>query len=379
MLNSRVATSQELKPSRMIAISLCRMTILLNGKGLRPGRSSPGRLGPRDSQEGLAMPGIARLSRGRRAMTGGVQTRGSSTPSCAWQAGTIPARRARAAVLCRLSIVVIAAALIAIFASRGTAQLMTESCVDCHVVHAWQDQTEKKKGTAKLYASVLGRTCEGCHANADSNTLSEAGLNRVPIVKNGQEPEVPLAGGNFYYDSGLSHLEKAGGTCTSCHTDVRHHANSAGYRFLGPNIEGLGDPLYEHGEGHNIYKSGDQYCSACHPNFCGSENQRAKGSWIRHPTNTPLPMHGEYRGYVYRKDVPVAYSDPNNPTRSDAHVMCLSCHRPHGTPYSYLLRWNYNSIVAQGGQNDTGCFACHTQKDEGCQDPASDHQGRIDN
>jgi predicted CXXCH cytochrome family protein len=288
-------------------------------------------------------------------------------------------------------IVVIAAALIAIFSSRGTAELMTECCVDCHVVHAWQEETEREKGaerageravasatgravtstwgaeTPKLYASILGQTCESCHANAESHTLVEAGLNTVPIVKSGQEPEVLLAGGNFYYSSGQSHLEKAGGSCTSCHRDVKHHATSSGYRFLGPDIEGIGDPLYEHGEGHNIYKNGDQYCSACHPSFCGTENQRAERSWIRHPTNTPLPVHGEYEGYVYRKDVPVGYPDPSTPTRPDAHVMCLSCHRPHGTPYPNLLRWDYSTIVAEAGSNDNGCFACHSQKDEAYQ------------
>jgi predicted CXXCH cytochrome family protein len=286
-------------------------------------------------------------------------------------------------------IVVIAAALILISSTRATAELMTERCVDCHVVHAWQEETEREKAaeragevavasatgravtstwgaveTQELHASILGATCESCHANAGSNTLVEEGLNTVPIVKNGQEPLAPLAGGNFYYSSGQLHLEKAGGSCTSCHRDVRHHATSSGYRFLGSDIEGIGDPLYEHGEGHNIYKSGDQYCSACHGNFCGTENQRAAEGWIRHPTNTPLPGHGEYGGYVYRKDVPVGYPDPNNPERSTARVMCMSCHRPHGTPYPDLLRWDYSTIMAQGGESNTGCFACHSQKDK---------------
>jgi len=276
-------------------------------------------------------------------------------------------------------IVLIATALIAIFSTRASAGLMTECCVDCHVVHAWEDETEreeaaerasakaKAKGIQGVFASVLEETCEGCHADANSHTLAEDGLNTVPIVKNGKEPEVPLAGGNFYYSSGQSHFQKAGGACTSCHRDVRHHATKAGYRFLGPDTEGIGDPQDEYGEGHNIYKSGDQYCSACHGNFCGTENQRAEGGWIRHPTNTPLPVQGEYAGYVYRKDVPVGYPDPNNPERSTAHVMCMSCHRPHGTPYAYLLRWDYSSILAEDGSNDSGCFACHSQKDEGYQ------------
>ena len=320
-------------------------------------------------------------------------------PAVAWYSGQLECRHAwqwRAgrpakctaympacmAMAGRLWIVVIAAAMIAIFSATATGQLMTECCVDCHVVHAWQDKTERDKAaeraaeravvtaaaTAKrptptgLYASVLEEACEACHADAESHTLSKAGLNTVPIVKNKKEPEVLLAGGNFYYESGKAHFEKAGGACTSCHRDVRHHATKAGYRFLGPEIEGVGDPQYEYGEGHNIYKSGDQYCSACHAGFCGTDNQKSEGSWIRHPTNTLVPMEGQYETYVYRKDIPVGYPDPSSPDRASAHVMCISCHRPHGTPNPYLLRWDYKALGPRDGKNDNGCFACHRQK-----------------
>ena len=297
-------------------------------------------------------------------------------------AGIIPACHCKARAG-RLSIVVIAIALVVGFSTRAIAGLMTECCVDCHVVHIWQDQTERKKASVKAYASAIkgaGRTytddsgklilekeaCEGCHSDVNSHAFAKSGLNTVPIVRNAEEPENPLAGGNFYYNSGQSHFKKAGGSCTSCHRDVKHHGADHGYRFLGPDIKGIGDPLYEHGEGHNIYQSGDQYCIACHADFCGSENQSSSTGWIRHPTNTLLPMNGEYAGYeVYRKDVPVSYPDPKKPERSTARVMCMSCHRPHGTPHLYLLRWDYKTMMARGGDNSTGCFACHTTKDTG--------------
>ena len=284
----------------------------------------------------------------------------------------------------RLSIVMITIALVVGFSTEAIAGLMTECCVDCHVVHLWQDQTERKKASVEAYVNAirgaertytddsekhLGKAlqkeaCEGCHSDTNSHAFAKSGLNAVPIVKNAEEPENPLAGGNFYYNSGQSHFKKAGGSCTSCHRDVRHHGTDHGYRFLGPDIKGIGDPLYEHGEGHNIYQSGDQYCIACHANFCGLENQKSSTGWVRHPTNMLLPMNGEYAGYeLYRKDVPVSYPDPKKPERSTARVMCMSCHRPHGTPHPYLLRWDYSKIIASGGDNTTGCFACHTKKD----------------
>ncbi len=267
-----------------------------------------------------------------------------------------------------LSVFWVAIAIITLFPFIGTAQMNTKCCTDCHVFHA-MDKKEKAKAKAskseKLYASTLERACEACHASQGSKTLVKSGRNTIPIVKSAEEPEVPLAGGNFYYSSGQTHLEKAG-YCTSCHIDVRHHATKTGYRFLGEDIEGIGDPMYEHGDGRNIYKSGNQYCIVCHADFCGSENQKSGTSWIRHPTNTSLPLQGEYAGYeVYRKDVPVSYPDLKKPERSTARIMCMSCHRPHGTPYNFLLRWDYNTILAGSENNSAGCFACHTTKDTG--------------
>lgn len=45
-------------------------------------------------------------------------------------------------------------------------------------------------------------------------------------------------------------------------------------------------------------------------------------------------------------------------------VMCLSCHRAHGSPYPDMLRFDYN-MEAGGGTSTDGCFKCHTNKDDG--------------
>jgi len=47
-------------------------------------------------------------------------------------------------------------------------------------------------------------------------------------------------------------------------------------------------------------------------------------------------------------------------------VMCLSCHRPHGSPYPDMLRWDYTEQIAGGGglTDDRGCFYCHTKKND---------------
>jgi predicted CXXCH cytochrome family protein len=54
---------------------------------------------------------------------------------------------------------------------------------------------------------------------------------------------------------------------------------------------------------------------------------------------------------------------PNDDTTENgAIVMCLSCHRAHGSDQPDLLRWAYAGMQAGTGTADTGCFVCHTTK-----------------
>ncbi|MCK4488054.1 MAG: hypothetical protein KAU38_15015, partial [Desulfobacterales bacterium] len=56
----------------------------------------------------------------------------------------------------------------------------------------------------------------------------------------------------------------------------------------------------------------------------------------------------------------VANREPDN-LSSYLIVMCLSCHRAHGTPNNDLLRWAY-TMDAGSGTDNGGCFICHTTK-----------------
>ncbi|MCK4838726.1 MAG: hypothetical protein KAS94_07960, partial [Desulfobulbaceae bacterium] len=42
-----------------------------------------------------------------------------------------------------------------------------------------------------------------------------------------------------------------------------------------------------------------------------------------------------------------------------AIITCITCHRAHGSPYDYSLRWNYK---AWPGATAGGCYDCHTVK-----------------
>jgi predicted CXXCH cytochrome family protein len=211
-------------------------------------------------------------------------------------------------------------------------------------------------------------------------------------------------------------LPRPGG-CQGCHLNVMHHADDgtgtkyvgtadAGwYRFLSGHSGGTGVAGIEHsgwgpsdgtvgGTDHNEYlgvpesktgatslsnKSMTAFCSGCHGNF--HEQQDASGNWIRHPSDVVIPntVGTEYAAMstFYDPLTPLARSAEamttlgNNPSGDVAAgadmVMCLSCHRPHGSPYDDMLRWDYGNMVAgsDGTMANRGCFYCHTTKDAG--------------
>jgi len=213
-------------------------------------------------------------------------------------------------------------------------------------------------------------------------------------------------------------ISDLGSGCEGCHLYVRHHADDSDvvvgftggwYRFLSGhdgndptdvdgvigiednnwqatkssadhneylgNIDGYDDS----GSGLNKNNTTTAYCCGCHGNF---HVQQDSGAWIRHPSDAVIPATGEYQ-YAFASEgggatgtydplAPVArpnFTGFTGPKDSVAigtdMVMCLSCHRPHGSPYDDMLRWDYNGMIAGGGDNASGCFACHTKKDTG--------------
>jgi predicted CXXCH cytochrome family protein len=112
------------------------------------------------------------------------------------------------------------------------------------------------------------------------------------------------------------------------------------------------------------------YCTGCHGIF-HEQDTTASGSspWLRHPSDAVLPSSGEYSAYTtYDPVTPVARpnltSISNQVTPSIDMVMCLSCHRPHSSPYPDMLRWDYSGMIAGSSSASGGCFNCHTQKNQ---------------
>lgn len=194
------------------------------------------------------------------------------------------------------------------------------------------------------------------------------------------------------------------GGCEGCHYKVYHHLDNDRYRFLeghqgdggsggsgGSNwyVIGVEDKDWEQDPsfGTNRYQGRDRtqapfgtgslnstqtissFCAGCHKEFHNTSDIGSNSPWIRHPSDVLLPESGEYDAYdpvnAYSAEAPVAWVNPQTPVRSQAVVMCLSCHRPHASDQPDILRWDYDNMRAHdaGEWAGTGCFTCHTEKD----------------
>jgi len=123
-------------------------------------------------------------------------------------------------------------------------------------------------------------------------------------------------------------------------------------------------------------------CAECHGAFHNSSSGGTSGiqgtawgsPWVRHPTDYDMNNKAgttEYASYTtYDTNVPIGHDVLLNSTSdteayeatdtNGAIVLCISCHRAHGSPYPALLRWNYRQWPGSGGTN--GCSICHSSK-----------------
>lgn len=222
-------------------------------------------------------------------------------------------------------------------------------------------------------------------------------------------------------------LAVAGTGCQGCHLPAHHADDSApvvtstagSYRFLGnvmlnvfngwpperfpadlsnrAGVSGIEDPDWEQmvsSNKHNVYAGTDtlysastallsqstvgQMCAGCHGNFHHKMDAGQldgtydlSGVWIRHPSDVLIPDEGEYAAYTeYNPLAPAAKPNltadmKNSPTVTPGEdiVTCISCHRPHGSPYPDMLRWDYDTCQAGTDNEECGCYVCHTAKD----------------
>lgn len=197
--------------------------------------------------------------------------------------------------------------------------------------------------------------------------------------------------GNYAAISGAHHTDD---------TTIDGSSVGKSFRFL-YGIKGTEDSDWEYttsSSDHNGYWANDYQtsgtidtysinylCAECHGNFHkhSSIDDSTSGSpWLRHPTdfdmnNVSSDEYGSYPNATlfssvstagdYFPDVPVGNTGGTVKSSvlaasGDAVVLCISCHRAHGSPYADLLRWDYSTCTAGSASANCGCFACHTGK-----------------
>lgn len=273
-------------------------------------------------------------------------------------------------------------------------------CSKCHTMHYSEDGTVPPDADAGgpfgalLLKSNATDVCLICH----QAPLNNSGAPIVLTPDGTMGTNYPsLASGDFYYsktDAGKGHnpggavigsdgvlTQSPGGgfaaadeICTDCHEP--HGGGPANtYRLLKkkPGNWAGSDLLVTGEESHAgsdetetnapEYHSGfSAWCAACHGGFHGSDltdpDVGDNTSWIRHPNGRVLgnEIAGNY-GASYDWQHPVEDVDANGTVSSTDKVLCLSCHRVHGTPYRDSTRWD----STQPSGANTGCNKCHAK------------------
>lgn len=200
---------------------------------------------------------------------------------------------------------------------------------------------------AQTAVPALGSGCEGCHLAPahhadDSDTLIGCDASETPPFEN-----------DGYYRFLSGHMSGSNkGVCGIEADDWEYNPSSTDHNeYLG----WVGDHHFIAGF-YNLGHTMTAYCCGCHAGF--HIQQDAGGAWIRHPSDAALPDTYAYE--VYNPIAPVARPSLDGWTAASPTVtpgtdlvMCLSCHRAHGSPYASMLRWS-------GSEDDDGCIICHT-------------------
>ncbi|MGC8753754.1 MAG: cytochrome c3 family protein [Thermosulfidibacteraceae bacterium] len=219
---------------------------------------------------------------------------------------------------------------------------------------------------------IYGQVANG--ANPWNKQLTCAGTYGCHGNHNFQDPLVALKGAHHNNAKVNNSATKADSTTVSTYTVA------GSYRFLA-NIYGLEAVDWEwnatnatHNEYYGVNGNANYnnkntisyLCAECHGYF--HSNIGSGSPWLRHPTDIALPSdtNKDYTNYrSYNLAVPVAR--PTVPSNSSSTVtpgqdivICLSCHRAHGSENDYILRWDYKNWPSNG--QTIGCSVCHISK-----------------
>jgi predicted CXXCH cytochrome family protein len=296
------------------------------------------------------------------------------------------------------------------FDDNAHAHLLRASCIGCHTGNFGNNYPKVDIGTNSYLAGGSFNTSVATsmakrHDVTDLFNVGDTDMNGTPgLGSNSVLNNVSPTNLNCAGETGCHGRHDANSNTSDSGIDGFHHKSvTPGYRFLwigtsannGTPVLGTEETAYEAGgatdSAHNVYSADStgtagisKYCAQCHGEFHGTTNTVSAGSFIRHPTDWVLGSGGanwSWSNFNWGNqtnpynNTPLAFTDftsanftnvnTNTPYLSTTDygavgaVMCLSCHRAHGSQYDYILRWDY---TVEAGNNTSGreqCLACH--------------------
>ena len=206
--------------------------------------------------------------------------------------------------------------------------------------------------------------CHGNHSDTDQMAAIKGAHHGNTDLTSTQADTPATIGGSYRFLGGINGLEKSDWNWVE---DAANHNEY--YGAATPDNRDQSSTTYA-----NLHTI-SYACAQCHGYFHSriAESTTGTSPWLRHPTDIVLPATGEYQyynpdnGHVYSVEAPVARptvpaSSSDTVTPGTDIVMCLSCHRAHGSPVADILRWDYTTMQAGVGTTDSGCFTCHVNK-----------------
>lgn len=281
--------------------------------------------------------------------------------------------------------------------------LLTNDCLGCHTTTGSDPYVN---GYPYVKSTTGGFSKDNCLAGGFFAVTDSAGNNNdvAHSLGNTNDPagcDDAVSGEvNTWYAGGSTNCG-VGGTLglscagtSGCHgnqTDLDnmtaikggHHSPSV-YRILyvgTSGVLGTGASDYEEalisspssGDPHNQYNatisgpSISELCGKCHVDFHGSADTNASTPFKRHPTDVAIPSTWEiYTDFSNQNDEVAWKQHPlgfnGAVSAANSRVICLSCHRAHGTEYNDALRWDYNLMTAGNSTVTYGCLGCHNRQ-----------------
>jgi len=199
----------------------------------------------------------------------------------------------------------------------------------------------------------------GCHGNhtetSPFSAIQRSHHSNDNLTSTKADTDVSTVGKSFRFLSGIKGLEDSDWQWTESPSDHNE--------YFGANIT-------VNRTGYTNKQTISYLCAECHGDYHKSIGTGAS-PWLRHPTDIVVPASGEYSIYnpggsnqyslkapVARGSVPDSSSaivTTGSTASTGAILMCLSCHRAHGSPCYKLMRWDNQA-------NMSGCVICHTSK-----------------